>query len=176
MVRLQRVIAKKEGFSLVELLVVVAIIGVLASVGIFTYSGYTASAKKQIMISNQKMIYKYAIAEIYKCQLGVNLTEGSDTSKHIKSCSTGSAGSLSSNTWAQYFINVFKDQIKNPYNTTPSNPSGLLNSGPTRNAGEIVLVGWDRCVLAPCFLIDAAYDDNGTKKSVDPMLQVPTGF
>ena len=118
---------KRNGFTLIELLVVVAIIGILAAVGVVAYSGYTAGAKKQIMISNQKMIQKYALAEILKCQTGIDLTEGSDSSKHIKSCSTGGAGSLSSNTWAQYFINVFKDQITNPYNTTPSNPSGFVS-------------------------------------------------
>ena len=167
---------KRNGFTLIELLVVVAIIGILAAVGVVAYTGYTSSAKRQIMVSNPKMIQKYALAEILKCQNGIDLTEGSDISKHIKTCSSGGAGNLPSNTWAQYFINVFKDQIKNPYNTTPGNPSGLLNSGPTRNVGEIVLVGWHECKIDPCFLIDAAYDDQGTKKSVDPMLQVPTSF
>jgi len=121
------------------------------------------------------MIQKYALSEIGKCQLGINLTEGPTTSKHITSCSTGGAGSLSSNTWAQYFIDVFQNKIKNPYGTTPSNLSGLLNSGPTRNAGEIVLVGWNRCQIDPCFLIRAAYDEGGSKKDL-PDLQVPTGF
>ena len=115
------------------------------------------------------------MSEIGKCQLGINLTEGPTSSKHITSCSTGGAGSLNSNTWAQYFIDVFQNKIKNPYGTTPKNPSGLLNSGPTRNAGEIVLVGWNQCKIDPCFLIDASYDDEGTKKSLD-QLQVPTGF
>ena len=165
---------KHKGFTLIELLVVVAIIGILAAVGVVAYNGYTASAKKKTMESNSKTIQKYAMAEIAKCQMGTNLTEGPTISKHITSCSTGGAGNLNSNVWAQYFIDVFQSKIKNPYGSS-SNPSGLLNSGPTRNAGEIVLVGWNQCKTDPCFLIDASYDDSGTKKSLD-QLQVPTGF
>ena len=166
---------KRSAFTLIELLVVVAIIGILAAVGVVAYNGYTSSAKKKAMESNSKMIQKYALSEIGKCQLGTNLTESPTSSKHITSCSTGGAGSLSSNTWAQYFIDVFQSKIKNPYGTTPNNLSGLLNSGPTRNAGEIVLVGWNRCQIDPCFLIRAAYDEDGSKKDL-PDLQVPTGF
>ena len=42
----------QKGFSLVELLVVVAIIGVLAGVGIVGYQSYTDSAKSRVAVAN----------------------------------------------------------------------------------------------------------------------------
>ena len=63
----------KRGFTLIELLVVVAIIGILAAVGVVAYSGYTSGAKKQTMISNQKMIQRYALAEIYESEKTIEL-------------------------------------------------------------------------------------------------------
>ena len=47
---------KQKGFTLIELLVVVAIIGILAAVGVVAYNGYTSSAKKSAVISNQKIV------------------------------------------------------------------------------------------------------------------------
>ena len=96
------------------------------------------------------------------------------------------SGKVSINFGRQYIIKssdpslptclVFQSKIKNPYGTTPSNLSGLLNSGPARYAGEIVIVGWHQCVTSdPCFLIKGAYDDSGTKKDFSDK-QVPVRF
>ena len=59
-----------KGFSLIELLVVVAIIGILAAVGVVAYAGYTASAKVNTVKTQHADIAKYMGAEFQKCNIG----------------------------------------------------------------------------------------------------------
>ena len=61
---------KSKAFTLIELLVVVAIIGILAAVGVNTFTGFQEKAKVNVTKANLAFIKKYIKIELTKCELG----------------------------------------------------------------------------------------------------------
>jgi len=114
---------KKKAFTLIELLIVVAIIGILAGVGVPMYNGYMATAKIQSSATNHKNVKSFVAATLTKCSTG---------SQYVTLGSSNRYCNQNASTWAGYFITYFNSINKNPYgkNVFNGTDSATSSGGP----------------------------------------------
>jgi len=98
---------KMQGFSLIELLVVVAIIGILAAVGTVGYSNYMNSTKQRVTISNAESV-----------------------SSGLKTLAAAANTGAGCSNWTDCYAQVVKDIKKNPYTSTDTAPIVALTALP----------------------------------------------
>ncbi len=61
---------KQKGFTLLELLVVVAIIGILAAIGVVSFGGFQRAAKVNATKTNFKTVVDFIRLTIQRCEIG----------------------------------------------------------------------------------------------------------
>lgn len=136
----------KNGFSLVELLVVVAIIGVLAGVGILGFQRYTETAKIKVALQNLNTVNDFFATELIL--LNNNIVDESPLIKNgnvrwkrgfnnLDSLLNGAANYHDLGFGLGNFKNPFANRTtKQVYSTSDPNDN---NSSSLTNKGNIVL-------------------------------------
>ena len=119
----------EKGFSLIELLVVVAIIGILAAVGIVAYSGYTASAKVNSTKGSHSTIVKFINAEKTKCDTEASPTMGlvdASGGDAAETCAANIGAGVAGAAATAFNTHFEGKKFKNPYDSGTFATDGCL--------------------------------------------------
>ena len=121
---------KKKAFTLIELLIVVAIIGILAGVGIPMYNGYMANARVESANTNHNNVRSFIAATLTRCSSGA-------ATVNINNANVACTEAALPTAFETYF-NVINN---NPYDSSAGAVSIKLTGSPA--LGETSLVVTD---------------------------------
>jgi prepilin-type N-terminal cleavage/methylation domain-containing protein len=166
---------KKKAFTLIELLVVVAIIGILAAVGVNTFSGFQEKAKKSIVKQNHKNIEKWFVLKSTECETDGKITYKSFRKKGTteeKNCYYNNGWSLVMDLgynhikWHFYAEYSYDKNFKNPFDPNSSSSNPEWNNGCSTTKGKTSFYGNNKGQ----FLI---WSNTGDSKCIESSIQFP---
>ena len=137
---------KRSAFTLIELLIVVAILGILAAVGIPMYQGYQNTAKYNASLANFNNASSFISAELTKCGISdtMSLKREKDKGNVAAPCQDYDAATVATALITHFGFDGWKD----PYTgdpaikAAPEDVKGLLKLAPTVDQeGSITLKG-----------------------------------
>ena len=108
---------------------VVAIIGILAAVGVVSYQGYTESARLSKLKEQHAAMASYATAIIGKCAMGGDNGTGHVTMKAADGSSVSNKCNQGTRKWDKLLVNHFAGLgYANPYDTK-GGPQAVAKNG-----------------------------------------------
>jgi type IV pilus assembly protein PilA len=129
--------SKIKAFTLIELLVVVAIIGILAAVGVVSFSGFTGSAKINSTKANHAQAIKSISAEIKKCEIqGGNLTLKTTVGQPGTALVPCSSSTTTGTLVTSFITHLNNEGFKNPYDAS----QGAFSATGTATGQTIITV------------------------------------
>ena len=121
---------KKKAFTLIELLIVVAIIGILAGVGIPMYNGYMANARVESSNTNHNNVRSFIAATLTRCSSGA-------ATVNINNANVACNDTALPTAFETYF-NVINN---NPYDSSDAAVSIKLTGTPALGETSLVVTG-----------------------------------
>ena len=124
----------KQAFTLMELMIVIVIIGILATVGMVMFGGQSEKAKIASTKANHKSICKYVAVEAQMCQMGQDkIFEGEISCSAIST--TYNSGGNPMGTITQALVRAMAGNFKNPYGAHPERISRGYGDDAVTDAG-----------------------------------------
>ena len=120
-------ILKNKGYTLLELLIVISIIGVISAIGLPVYNEYSKKTKINASLANHQNYFKSLNARVISCQNNKNINITLQTYPGFINCSKNRG--YIGDSIAFTTMKEAEERSRNPYNNQPSSSTTYWGNG-----------------------------------------------